>query len=67
VAVIISFDAYERLAVQSQRTSAYRALDEVCRVRERTAAEMPSTPRPPIEGVLDATRGERDDELAGLR
>jgi prevent-host-death family protein len=67
VAVIVSFEAYQRLAAQAQHTSVYRALDEVCRVRERTAAEMPTTPSRPIETTLDATRQERDDELAGLR
>lgn len=67
VAVIISFDAYQRLAAQAQRTSAYRALDEVCRVRERTATEIADAARPSIETILDAIRQERDDDLAGLR
>lgn len=67
VAVIISFDAYERLAAQAQRTSAYLALEEVCRVREQTATEMAGGARPPMGTILNAIRQERDDELAGLR
>lgn len=67
VAVIVSFEAYQHLAAQAGRNAAYRALDEACRVRERTAIEMGPSARPAIEGALDAVRQERDDELAGLR
>jgi prevent-host-death family protein len=67
VAVILSFDAYQQLTARAQRTSVYRALDEVCRVREKTAVEMANVTRPSIEAILDEIRQERDDDPSGLR